>query len=206
VISRPVEFNEVIVTDRFLLFPILSVLFFYTYSIVALIIFNIIFEEYIFFKILLSSVVVIQAILVLRFKKDNIYALASMGYNPLIRKSKFRITSDQITVEFHDSDSFFIEWSEFDSIEIKIAKRIKPLIVKLLKVYATELSVKFFEINKYNLLKMVKIVKLNSRRFRKNNLLEIAKFLIKCAAYHKKELNFTEIPKNLKKSQGSKNQ
>ena len=109
-----------------------------------------------------------------------------MGYHTSIRKSKFTITSNQITVEFHDSEYFFIKWSEFDSIEIKIAKRINPFIVRLLKVYVTELSVKFFETNRYGLLKMNKMLKLNSRRFRKHNIKKIAKIIEECSNHHSK--------------------
>ena len=129
---------------------------------------------------------VVQALIVVRFKKDNIYVYAKFGYRPLMRKSKLSITSNQISFEFHDYDNFIIEWAEFDSVEIKIGKRDKPLIVNLTKVYATELSVIFFETNRYGLLKMVKMLKLNSRRFRKNNLQRIAKILLQCAKHQNK--------------------
>jgi len=188
VASRQNENDEIIINDMFLLFPILSILSFYTFSIVALIILNTIFEEYVFLKIVISAVVVVQAFFVFRFKKDNIYVLTRMGFRPLIRKSKFTITPNQITVDFHDSDSFCIEWSEFDSIEIKIAKRTNPLIIRLLKVYATELSIKFFETNRYGLLKMNKMLKLNNRRFRKSILHKISKLLMKYTEHHNKEI------------------
>lgn len=179
--SQPAEKNEVMIKDRFLFFPILSISLYLTISIITITLFIILFED-IFHKFFFSSMVVVTFFLVLRFKKDNIYYMGRLTRYPLIRKSKFLITSNQITVEIQDSIHFFVKWSEFDSVEIKIAKRDNPRIVRLLKIYGTELSINFFGS------KSTKSLKLNSRRFRKKKLHKIAKILIKCSEYHTKEI------------------
>ena len=179
--NRPAEKNEVMIKDRFLFFPILSISLYLTVSIITITLFIILFKD-IFPKIFFSSMVVISFFIVLRFKKDNIYSLRGYAYHPLIRKSKFLITSNQITVEIQDSIHFFVKWSEFDSVEIIIAKRDNPRIVRLLKIYGTELSINYFGSES------TKSLKLNSRRFRKKKLHKIAKILIKCSEYHTKEI------------------
>ena len=179
--NRPAEKNEVTIKDRFLFFPILGISIFLAISIITITIFIII-SDNIFFNIFFSLTVVVSIFTIFKVKKDNIYYLGRLTRYPLIRKSKFLITSNQITVEIQDSIYFFVKWSEFDSVEIKIAKRDNPRIVRLLKIYGTELSINFFGSDS------TKSLKLNSRRFRKKNLHKIAKILIEYTKHHTKEI------------------
>jgi hypothetical protein len=170
--NRPVEKNEVMIKDRFLFFPILGISIFLAIAIITITIFIIIFDN-IFLKIFSSLTVVVSVFTIFQVKKDNIYSLGNLGTRfPLIRKSKLLITSNQITVEIQDSIHFFVKWSELDNVEIIISKHVNPRIVRLLKIYGTELSINFFGSES------IKSLKLNSRRFRKKKLHKITKLLI----------------------------